>query len=187
MAKTIIFSRNFPSYHRHAGDKTYFVESVLKGLNIPIDEAYHEFLFRENIDKFSIEQINEFYESLYKNFEHTRTKVHTIRPTTRFKVGEPASFRVWSGKPYHTPQMTFAYATINQIIPVELHTGVEAVKINDGAYDFENYEKVITKMSSNDGLGPLDFISWFDGKKQKGLFSFVGKIIVFAEEPVEYP
>jgi len=187
MAKVLSFSREFPHYHPRAGQSTYFVESVLKGLHIPINEKYRQFLIKENSDRFSLKQINSFFDSLYLDFETTRTKIHTIRRTSRFKEGEPASLRVWSGRPYRTAQMIFACSTINQIIPVELGFGLDAIKFNGGEWLFDHYDDTINKLAENDGLGHRNFLEWFNSNENKYMPSFEGKILVFSKNPVQYP
>ena len=52
-------------------------------------------------------------------------KVHTIRPTRKIplRVGQPLSLRVWTGKPYRSPQREFMRAQVEKVetIRVDFH------------------------------------------------------------------
>ena len=47
-------------------------------------------------------------------------KPHTIRPTRKIplKVGQTLSLRVWTGKPYRSPQREFLSATVKSVDPI---------------------------------------------------------------------
>jgi uncharacterized protein YqfB (UPF0267 family) len=72
-------------------------------------------------------------------------KPHTIRPKRKIplKVGQTLSLRVWTGKPYRSPQREFLRATVEKVVPVHLSLlndmTVDGVKLtireqNDLAY-----------------------------------------------------
>lgn len=49
-------------------------------------------------------------------------KPHTIRPKRKIplKVGQPLSLRVWTGKPYRSPQREFHTANVQKVHPVTI-------------------------------------------------------------------
>lgn len=114
MSKVITFSQKFPSYHPKKGQPTYFVEKILNDLGVDYnDEAYLKELFKLNeknieLSKLSYDDIELWWLSLNEKILITNeTKAHTIRNSKRIKAGDIASFRVWSGKPYNSPQIIF--------------------------------------------------------------------------------
>ena len=50
-------------------------------------------------------------------------KPHTIRPKRKIplKVGQPLSLRVWTGKPYRSPQREFMKAVVEKVWPASIH------------------------------------------------------------------
>ena len=89
MAKVITFSRTFPAYHPKVGQPTYFVEKFYNSL-------------------FSRNNLMDYPKGLEINESILEMKNHTIRAGERWKKGEYFSPRVWSGKPYNTPQIILA-------------------------------------------------------------------------------
>jgi hypothetical protein len=76
--KVIIVSKVFPKKHPSAGYPTYFVQKILNSL---LPKKYKP-----------ITEIG------------NPPKHHTIRAGHRWKVGEMASIRVWTGLPYRSKQ-----------------------------------------------------------------------------------
>lgn len=176
MAKVITFSRYFPKGHPKEGQPTYFVEKFWKGLETV---GYSEPLY--------------FFDELRglgsvisgEDYNHAWAKKHTIRNGKRFKEGEEFSPRVWSGKPYTSPQITIA-------------PDVKIVKIYDYEYKIEPNKTeqwfingtlvsesntymqewfntgLIEEIAKNDGLGLIDFLNWFTKP-------FDGQIICWAD------
>lgn len=102
-------------------------------------------------------------------------KVHTIRAGSRWKVGDKFSPRIWSGKPYRTPQLTIAPdIEIKKIWDVEIAIGLGGIRIN-GDWNFTDFYPLLEKLSKNDGLTISDFKSWFNTP------SFIGQIICWNE------
>lgn len=160
MAKVITFSRQYPGYHKRAGEPTYFVEKFWESIGLP-DAVYTNRLPDE-----------------YSNFlrRHSQTiwpKHHTIRGGHRFKKGEYFSPHVWSGRPYHTKQITFA--------PDTLITNVWNFDIDKHGSMFINgkHFAYYGDISKNDGLTPPDFLSWFkmDNYEHYPPKAFDGQII----------
>ncbi len=170
MSKVIIFSRSFPSYHPRKGEPTDFVEGMYHSIPTPI--SYKLICDLNNIDMW------EFWKSL--NQEYSKVKYHTIRPGTRFKVGDMFSPRVWSGKPYRTKQIVVAPdMKVTRVWDIEIAIGLQGIRIN-GDWYFEKYEWLVERLSENDGLSIKDFKDWFGNTE-----SFIGQIICW-EPSIEY-
>lgn len=91
--KVLTCSRFFPKGHPKAGQPTHFVEKIEACLadTIPGWEMSKTFALHD-------------WEPYYNC---TMPKGHTIRAGNRFKVGDMASLRVWSDKPYRSKQVEF--------------------------------------------------------------------------------
>lgn len=151
MAKVIIFSRTFPSYHPRKGEPTYFVEKILKGLP-------HTGMQEPNGIEIDLGMIIEAH-----------TKYHTIRAGHRWKEGDWFSPKVWgddinpkSGRkgPYHSKQIQFAPdIQIKKVWDFEISG-------NDGKFfiyqsPFTSKGIFVNEVANNDGLTVDDFKSWF--------------------------
>ena len=152
--KVITFSRTFPAYHPKAGQPTYFVEAIWKALDkLELADNRLDQFINDYYDK--VEVINSYYE--------TKSKHHTIRAGNRWKAGEYFSPRVWSGKPYHSPQIIIAID-----IKIENVWSIEIIRdAKDTAPRFCIDGKSLTideeiKLAINDGLGLEDLRHWFN-------------------------
>lgn len=90
-------------------------------------------------------------------------KSHTIRAGNRWKVGDKFSPRVWSDKPYRSPQIEFAPA-------IEVKK-VFDFKVTDDGYLLNGKSlnlDGLTELAKNDGLGADDFELWFAPYTKKG-------------------
>ncbi len=95
-------------------------------------------------------------------------KIHTIRgnyPLWEKRIEEInkgnaiLSIRVWTGKPYKTPQReVFAFEKV----------GIQKIEIDDYLYTFQvDYNRIWSGLvSANDGLSDSDFSEWFKNVKQ---------------------
>lgn len=175
MGKVITFSRQFQKGHPKAGQPTYFVEQVLNALGIymPTNSAdFQSYLCGLNTKsiaegKLSYEDIIRFCSSL--SLIEIRSKIHTIRSGNRWKAGEKASLRVWSGVPYDSPQIIFAPdVELKQVIPIsisktagnEILTVVGRSYASVGSSEIED-GSIFPKLAKNDGLALQDFLDWF--------------------------
>lgn len=193
MAKVITLSQTFPSYHPKAGQRTYFVEQVLNALGIEWDEeGYLIGLYRLNKhnSKLSVDDIKKFFYSL-GSLEEGETidfneKLHTIRAKTvkksgevvsRWKVGDKASLRVWSGKPYNSPQIIIAPdVELVQVWNLEVKNQNFLLSDRANGRIFSPYSQTLNKVASNDGLESQDFLDWFKYPKP-----FEGQILAWKE------
>ena len=84
------------------------------------------------------------------------TKRQTVRPTRRYKliIGEAISLRVWTGKPYRSPQKELLPTTIRAVSPVYISRG--GVFIGKSAGDGEAFARA-------DGFASFAALcDWFD-------------------------
>lgn len=51
-------------------------------------------------------------------------KYHTIRPKRKvpLRPGQPLSLRVWTGKPYRSPQREFHAANVQKVVPIRIES-----------------------------------------------------------------
>ena len=167
MSKVITFSKVFPKGHRREGQPTGFVKSILHKRGVLIDESYWMLLKDLNFDalqekKLRIEDLMSFFEELKNEDEPHYEKLHTIRAGNRFEVGEMFSPRVWSGKPYWSPQIIF----LPDLEVLSTHQfkkvgGDYFVNGRPFGYDYDS----LAILSHNDCLSVWNFQSWFERPK----------------------
>ena len=178
MSRVITFSRQFPSYHPKKGEPTYFVEQICNSLN-RMGYAIEE------IDCLCMDNIG-LHDSV-KTQKH-----HTIRAGSRWKAGDKFSPRVWSGRPYNTPQVTISEdVEVIKTWKIEIYyfpdLDVEVpfeVFINDRFY-CEVGSIAWDEIAKNDGLSGQDLTAWFVKKNFKfikGVPIFSGQIICWNEK-----
>lgn len=153
MAKVITFSKTFPSYHPKAGQETNFIQKFWASISVPLPVSVDAKKLEEEVKKLM--------------FEDFKPKHHTIRAGNRFKKGDYFSPRVWSGKPYCSPQIILAKdVLITEVYDIEIFPTNE-IYINKkffGSFGSENFYT----LANNDGLTGKDFISWFSKLPFKG-------------------
>ena len=169
MAKVIILSRFFPAYHIRKGEPTYFAEKLLNMLDLNYEGGdYKKILSSLNPAKKDI--CKEFLNSLSNTDE---IKGHTIRAGNRFKAGDKASLRVWSGKPYRSKQIIIAPETeIKKVWDFKIMGGNVFLPPHEYLDD-----ELLTRIAQNDGLTLTDFVSWFKNFSEY----FDGQVICFNE------
>ncbi len=176
MSRVITLSRTYPSYHIRAGEPTYFVEQALNWYWDSLSNPYHNVfdMFEDlNGDKFSERHIDALINTI--DTELKTRKFHTIRKGNRWKVGEMASLRVWSGKPYRSKQFTIAPdVKISKIYTFEIKK--KGFYINDKKIG----SLTAVDVSINDGLDYKDFLSWFKFPKP-----FRGQVLCW-DENIKY-
>lgn len=194
MPRPITFSRHFPAYHPKAGQPTYFVEKIWKGMwdankgsNNPL---YPEWLQYD--EAFPI--TDDVNESIHVH----SPKLHTIRAGSRWKEGDWFKPVVWgndvnpkSGRtgPYHSKQIQFApEMQLKKVWDFR-------IKIIKGGHGFMPYigneplnQDQIEEISKNDGLTKHDFSEWMVPRGKKfivGVPVFEGQILCW-DENVQY-
>lgn len=177
MAKVITFSRVFPSYHLKAGQPTHFVEQMMNSLGIDYwDWPYINKLYELNAKAISDGRLTK--KQLYRfwmselNYKIKSKKHHTIRAGQRFAEGELFSPRVWSGKPYASPQII-----LWDDIEINSLWGFEATKddyLLNGT-DIVGNRPLVDKLAGNDGLNWKDLFSWFNKP-------FAGQVICWSKD-----
>ncbi len=152
--KVLTFSKQFPKDHPKEGQQTHFVQKVLHSL---LPDSYEP-----------------------ATGIGWPAKLHTIRAGNRWKVGDMASLRVWSDKPYRSKQVEFAQVEIMKIWPV-------TIIIDDIFNPICSGDKVLPAglIARNDGLETDDFTNWFKIHPKKAGAIFTGQIICWSDK-VEY-
>lgn len=89
MSRVITFSTKFQTNHPKKGEPTYFVEK------------FYNSLFHKN-------NLMEYPKGIEINDSILEVKGHTIRSGNRWKEGQYFSPRIWSEKPYMSPQIIIA-------------------------------------------------------------------------------
>lgn len=156
--KVITVSRNFPAYHIKAGEPTYFIEQIYN--DVFAGCAFVLELLKELNPKIDIEILDKLNDSL--DVDVTDLKRHTIRKGKRWKNGEEASLRIWSGKPYNSKQIEFARVKLT-VIDFEIKeddADEPSIYLNGKHYAQIGATDSI-KIANNDGLMLDDFKSWF--------------------------
>ena len=131
----LIVSNEFPSTHYRSGERTEFPSKVLKRNDV----GGKKHTLRGN------------YALWQKRFD-------------KILSGEAIlSVRYWSGRPYHSRQITITDLSVNDGIGLQrvaFANNYMSVLIVDG--NILNVEQV----ANNDGLSIVDFIGWFKHKRE---------------------
>ena len=161
--RVITFSRYFPKGHPKEGQPTFFVEKIWEAI-------YLDCVGTQSLG--SITSLREIGCDILSHGVYP-PKLHTIRSGNRWKVGDIASLRVWSGKPYRSKQVEFAQVEVKRIWPVRIYGGTGI--ITDTGY------LPLASVSYNDGLSAPDFTSWFNLHPKSNGDEFTGQIICWSE------
>lgn len=184
MSKVITFSRTFPKGHPRAGQPTYFVEKVLNALlDLKIYTTFDSLLKlnQKSIDdpksKLTVDHIEKFWYSL-NGKKVLASKLHTIRGLSedkktgekyaRWKQGDKASLRVWSGAPYNSPQIIIApEVELVQVGGFHIlqdyfdNTWIDIGKKYSYPHPIDLERSTLPTVAKNDGLSTEDFLAWF--------------------------
>ena len=165
MSKVITFSRKFQKGHPRVGEQTHFVEKIMRHFLIEHSPMFPYWMQAMEKNELNI-RIRDCYD--YK------PKFHTIRAGNRFKVGDTFSPRVWSDKPYRSEQIVIAPdIEVKKIWDILIAKDLKGIRINRNWF-FENYESLLFKLATNDGLSVTDFLDWFPSY-------FEGQIICWSD------
>lgn len=151
-----------------ATDKTRFVERIWAGLLPTLGrEAMHTYLDQYDGFLWDISYID------WILLQQEPIKIHTIRAGSRWIEGEMFSPKVWSGRPYHSHQVTFAPDLKITAAPI-VHVRPEENMIDRAVYIGG---KIVSSLevAKNDGLNYENFASWFSKP-------FDGQCIIFGPE-----
>src|SRR5699024_6781665 len=168
MSKVTTFAQRFMKGHPREGQQTYFVEKFLnQGENNRTynwrHPKYFNLLIRLNEKKIkegklTREIVKDFYNSLNKDV--CDKKGHTIRAGHRWNIGDEFSPRVWSGKPYRSPQIIFAPdVEVKKSWEFDIHDRLTRIN-RESHFPYFN-GSVIKRLANNDGLSIDDFLAWF--------------------------
>jgi hypothetical protein len=163
MAKVLPFSRYFPAYHPRAGQPTHFVEKLWNAHNPTMGGLTHFLPYEDHVktlnhSRVSYDVVNAFLNSLYLH-KSIFGKVHTIRAGKRWKTGDMASLRVWSGKPYASKQIIIMPDIfIPRVADIEINKR-RKITIDGKLIDIDS---VLNVLANNDGLSRIDMMHWFN-------------------------
>lgn len=155
--KVLTVSRTFPAYHPRKGEPTYFVEKILGAI--------------------PVRNWGQIPKEIDRDFSTVRLsipKLHTIRSGSRWKAGEMASLRYWSGRPYNSKQVEFAQVEIKKVWPIKIV----------GEFIFNQFDNVLfaahlDQLATNDGLSVDDLRAWFKMPRKE---TFIGQIICWSDK-----
>lgn len=182
MSKVITLSRYFQKGHPRAGHPTFFVEKIWKSLDVKKENTgvYRAVNFKDGKEIRSINK-GSIYDKLCDLIHYSldldtgflQPKHHTIREVKndkkRWKTGDMASLRVWSGKPYRSPQITIAPDVQLTVKDIEIHklwkVWIDGVKLDPVQIGF---------LAQNDGLTYVDMVGWFSKSSP-----FSGQILIW--------
>lgn len=177
MARVITFSTSFPSYHPKAGQPTWFIEELWKNFypdGVPKD------LFNKMEFAFPV---GEFW-GFNTIFPTIIPKIHTIRKGNRWKAGDLASLRVWSGKPYNSKQVIIVDHDVKIVKTYEFRKRGRSIFIDEKqiplllatiGHGTIKQQTDLRLLAKNDGLEVKDFLDWFNKP------NFSGQIICFSD------
>lgn len=172
MSRVITFSRKFPSYHRRAGEPTYFVQQIWNAFRGDAFELPKEFVPYVRDHEINIKPIGE---ALHFHFDGM--KYHTIRAGNHWRVGDNFSPRVWSGVPYRSKQISIAPdIQVKKVWPIGVRMRGPYKEFYSGDVDLTGSS--IVRIAMNDGLSADDLYGWFNPP-------FDGQIICWNEK-IEY-
>lgn len=187
--KVLTFSRHFPKGHPRAAQPTFFVEQILNAI---LPRGANGIINRDDIKPEVLPYINDFV-----LLDGTTYKHHTIRAGNRWKVGDMASLRIWSGVPRRSKQVEFAQVEVKKTWDVEINNRFGAasfeVVINGVIYGQLHYgnnndinKAGLITIAKNDGTELDDFINWFEIHPKKTGLRFTGQIICWSDI-IDYP
>jgi hypothetical protein len=164
MAKVITLSRHFPSYHPKAGQPTHFVQWVCNSLRVPFPYE----LYGEGGIDWTIKNRNgnppRHIESFEDLFAPPPMKHHAVRLGRRWKDGDMASLRVWSGRPYNSPQIKICEDVKLRVVDIVLDFKSGLIYRNDGSVI---HVLSAPSIAANDGLSLQDFLDWFKYRENR--------------------
>jgi len=172
MSRVITFSRTFPAYHPKAGEPTFFVEKIWKGIYDINGNGYDP---SGGYQDYHDNHFHPMGKGL-KNIHKFAPKYHTIRAGNRWKVGDKFSARVWSGKPYNSKQIIIAPdMEVKKVWDFEMD--LNCIYSINGKYTEEQTDY---NLALNDGLTEIEMQFWFMPNMNKPK-EFKGQIICWNE------
>lgn len=100
----------------------------------------------------------------YDRYAHFEPKKHTIRAGNRWKVGDKFSPRIWSERPYRSPQIKICDDI--EVVKVYKFEMKPALFFDECQFYVDGNRIIgddLELVALNDGLSIQDFICWFAG------------------------
>lgn len=170
MARVITVSRTFPAYHQKKGQPTYFVEKIWKSIwdnHKGSDNPLYPYWMDYDRAFPATDELG--------NIHNHTPKHHTIRAGKRWKTGDMASLRVWSGNPYNSPQITIAPDV--ELVVYDFEVEIEDDLLIRYINGFEISYTTLQRLAENDGLTLDEMQSWFKMPRE-----FSGQILCWNKE-----
>lgn len=184
--RDIKFSTKFPAYHPRAGEPTNFIEKLWAhfypdGVPPEIYEAVFygvvgfekRYFLTPKKNHNPIRRTEIRYERS-PNALPLLPKLHTIRRGKRWKAGDYANLKVWSGAPYRSkPIIIVPEAKIMKVY--DFWKNGNLIRINKKRL----IRSKLFMLAQNDGLSVTDMMDWFN------VPTFEGQVLCF-DENVKY-
>lgn len=154
--RVLMLAKTFPAYHVRKGEPTEFVDSYFRHLQ--------EIYLKDTLGGVGVHI-------------HQKVKKHTMRTGHRWRTGDIADVREWSGAPYRTKQVKLFEAKIERVYSVEIYRNEDRQELHVVIGGKQYGEEILPLLAANDGLSLDDFMSWFRYFKQP----FDGQIICFTK------
>jgi len=155
MKRVLMVSKFFLKDHIRAGEETLFLEKI-------------DYCLGDSGTRLGLE-------TLYG--KKVWSKGHTIRSGDRWNAGDIAIIKIWTGKPYCSPQQVIREVEVKKVFTFDIMKETKNVYIND----IIRSELFVHR---NDGLSYNDFVSWF-GLDKKNFKGFTGQIICW-DQSINY-
>lgn len=190
MSKVIMVSRTFPATHPRKGEPTHFVEKIWKSFSVKaLGETFYLCMdddCRELNKNAPYSLVSDFLLSLnkYSNADNeVHPKHHTIRAGKRWKDGDTASLRIWSGKPYRSKQIIIASDVKITVKDIEINklwqVWIDGELVGDFRWP-KQFDKLIS-LCENDGVSSQDLTDWFKNRLPLG-----GQILCWNTDNLPY-
>lgn len=149
----LIVSRYYAKKHKKAGEPTYFVEKILKGLGKYLAEISSEF------GELLIPKLH----TMRGNYELWKKRADEINSGKAI-----LSIRYWSDKPYRSPQVEICQLTKIGLSEFCFHE-FGGCCINGFEYGPDKFREI----ANNDGLSLDDFNEWFKDRNSYNRFAII--------------
>jgi len=178
MTKVRTFQRSFSKGHPKEFQPTFFVEKILNSIKVDYQSEwyYHRLMDFNTVNlskgKLTYRDLESFWQSLKPC---TESKHHTIRSGFHFKQNMNLSPRVWSGKPYDSPQIIFWR-------DIEIKRTQEFYRDASGNWLIDKSvidEATRHQLAANDGLTHDDMAAWFNKEIHGQIICWSDKVSYF--------
>lgn len=170
MSRVITFSRSYPAYHPLKGQKTYFVEKIVKGLPEVIELHPAMFTGKYGYD--------------CNTYQTVTPKYYTIRLGNNWSVGDKFSPRVWSGIARKSKQIAICGdLEVRHTWPITIDLKKRTIYVHTTLWNYSTGWYMgadrIELLAKDDGLTVEGFWAWF---AKRGVVQVNAQIICWHEK-----